>query len=52
MLKISLDKLYNKKAGHVVFKESSKYPDIEKDVAFIIDKSIYFALKFIVNLQS
>ena len=40
VFELSLDKLYNKKAAALAFEAASKYPDIQKDVAFIIDKSI------------
>ncbi len=37
---ISLTKLYNKTVKPLKFKEASKYPEINKDLAFIIDKNI------------
>ena len=35
---LSLTKLYNKKRKQLKYEEASKYPDIIKDVAFILDK--------------
>ena len=40
LAELSLTKLYNKKAKTLKYKEASKYPDITKDVAFILDKNI------------
>ena len=37
---ISMTKLYEKTIKPLKFKESNKYPGIEKDVAFVVDKSI------------
>ena len=37
---ISLSKIYNKKTKKIKFEDISKYPDIVKDVAFIVDKEI------------
>ena len=37
---ISLSKLANNKSSDVKYKEANKYPNIEKDVAFIVDKDI------------
>lgn len=39
-LEISLDKVFAKKSKKLKFEDISKYPDITKDVAFIIDKKI------------
>ena len=40
LAELSLTKLYNKKAKTLKYQEASKYPDITKDVAFILDKNI------------
>ena len=40
VLEISLDKLSKKKTGKLKFEDISKYPDITKDVAFIVDKKV------------
>lgn len=40
VLEINLDKLLAKKTGKMKFKEISKYPTINKDLAILIDKSI------------
>ncbi|MCI8655498.1 MAG: phenylalanine--tRNA ligase subunit beta [Clostridia bacterium] len=40
VLEINLDKLLEKKTGKMKFKEISKFPSIEKDVAFVVDKNI------------
>ena len=37
---LSLTKLYEKQVKPLKYKEASKYPEINKDVAFIIDKNI------------
>ena len=37
---LSLNKLIDKKVRPIKFKEISKYPSIEKDLAFIVDKNI------------
>ncbi len=37
---LSLNKLIDKKVRPIKFKEISKYPSIEKDLAFIVDKDI------------
>ena len=37
---LSLDKLFAKKVRKIKFEDVSKYPDITKDVAFIVDKKI------------
>ena len=37
---ISLTKLYNKQIKPLKYKETSKYPSIEKDMAFVVDKNI------------
>ena len=38
LAELSLTKLYNKKRKQLKYEEASKYPDIIKDVAFILDK--------------
>ena len=40
VLEINLDKLLAKKTGKMKFKEISKYPTINKDLAILVDKSI------------
>lgn len=40
VLEINIDKLMNLKVRNIKYKEVSKYPKIEKDVAFIFDKNI------------
>ncbi|MDD5980309.1 MAG: phenylalanine--tRNA ligase subunit beta [bacterium] len=40
VLEISLTKLYNKKVSKIVYPKISKYPEIKKDVAFIVDDEI------------
>ena len=40
VLEINLDKLLAKKTGKMKFKEISKYPEISKDLAILIDKNI------------
>ena len=40
VLEINLDKLLSKKTGKMKFKEISKYPTINKDLAILIDKNI------------
>lgn len=40
VLEINLDKLLSKKTGKMKFKEISKFPSIEKDIAFVVDKDI------------
>ena len=37
---ISLTKLYNKQIKPLKYKETSKYPSIEKDMAFVVDKEV------------
>ena len=37
---ISLTKLYNKSIKPIKFKEASKYPEIVKDVAFVVDNNV------------
>ena len=37
---LSMTKLYNKHIKAIKYKETSKYPAIEKDVAFIVDKNV------------
>ncbi len=40
VFEISLEKIISKKVREIKFKEMSKYPEINKDVAFLIDKNI------------
>jgi len=40
VLEINLDKLLSKKTGKMKFKEISKYPTIQKDLAVLVDKNI------------
>lgn len=40
VLEINLDKLLAKKTGKMKFKEISKYPSINKDLAILVDKTI------------
>ena len=37
---INLNKLFEKKVGNIKYKEINKYPTIEKDLAFILDKGV------------
>ena len=40
VLEINLDQLLQKKTGKMKFKEISKYPTIQKDLAILVDKTI------------
>lgn len=40
VFEINLSKLLSKKVGKMKFKEISKFPNVKKDVAFIVDKNI------------
>ena len=40
VFELSIDKLYSKKVRLLKFKEISKYPSVNKDVSFIVDKTI------------
>lgn len=40
VFEINLDKLLSKKVGKMKYKEISKYPNIKKDVAFIVNKNV------------
>lgn len=40
VFEINLSKLLSKKVGKMKFKEISKFPNIKKDVAFIVNKDI------------
>ena len=40
ILEMSLDKIYNKKVSKIVYPKISKYPEIKKDVAFIVEDYI------------
>jgi len=40
VFEINLDKLLGKKVGGMKYKEISKFPNINKDIAFIVDKDV------------
>lgn len=40
VLEINLDKLLSKRTGKMKFKEISKYPEISKDLAIVVDRNI------------
>ena len=40
LAELSMTKLYNKQIKPIKFKEANKYPEMVKDIAFIIDNSI------------
>ena len=40
VLEINLDKLLSKKTGKMTFKEISKFPIVNKDLAIVVDKSV------------
>jgi phenylalanyl-tRNA synthetase beta chain len=40
VFEISIDKLTTKKVREIKFKEISKYPSVNKDLAFVVDKSV------------
>ena len=40
VLEIDLDKLLDKKVGKMKYKEISKYPNVKKDLALVVDKNI------------
>ena len=40
VLEINLDELFQKRVGKMKYKEISKFPNIKKDVAFVVDKNI------------
>ena len=40
VMEINLDKLLSKKVGTMKYKEISKYPNVKKDLAIVIDKNI------------
>ena len=40
LFEISLEKILNKKVREIKYKEISKYPSVNKDVAFIVDDSV------------
>ncbi len=40
VFEINLDKLLSKKVGKMKYKEISKYPNIKKDMAFIVNKDV------------
>lgn len=40
VFEINLDELFKKKVGKMKYKEISKFPNVKKDVAFLIDKKV------------
>ncbi len=40
VLEINLDRLLSKKVGKMKFKEISKYPSVNKDIAIVVDKDV------------
>ena len=40
VMEINLDKLLEKKIGKLKYKEISKFPNVKKDIAFVMDKNI------------
>ena len=40
IFEINLDELFKKRVGKMKYKEISKFPNIKKDVAFVVDKNI------------
>ena len=40
VFEINLDELFKKRVGKMKYKEISKFPNIKKDVAFVVDKNI------------
>ena len=40
VLEINLDKLLDKKVGKMKFKEISKFPSVNKDIAVVVDKNV------------
>ena len=40
VIELSMTKLYNKKVKPIKYKEANKYPEIKKDLAFIMNKDI------------
>ena len=40
VLEINLDELLQKKVGKMKYKEISKFPNVKKDVAFVVDKKL------------
>jgi len=40
VLEINLDELFQKKVGKMKYKEISKFPNVKKDIAFVVDKSL------------
>ena len=40
ILEINLDKLLDKKTGKMSFKEISKFPEVNKDLSVVVDKSV------------
>ena len=40
VFEFSVDKILNKKVREIKYKEISKYPSVNKDLAFIVDKNV------------
>ena len=40
VLEINLDELFQKKVGKMKYKEISKFPNVKKDIAFLVDKTL------------
>ncbi len=40
LAEISMTKLYNKQVKPIKYKEASKYPEIKKDLAFVVNKNV------------
>ena len=40
VLEINLDELFQKKVRKMKYKEISKFPNVKKDIAFVVDKSL------------
>ena len=40
VLEINLEKLFEKKVGKMKFKEFSKFPSVDKDLAVVVDKNV------------
>ena len=41
VMEINLDKLLSKKIGKLKYKEISKFPNVKKDVAFVVNKDVF-----------
>ena len=50
VLELSMTKLYNLNVKPIKYKEASKYPEIVKDLAFVVDKNVE-ALKLIEQIK-